>query len=155
MTTAHDLQASPSSAAVRPRKALATGATAATAALATNLVVYAVGRTAGVDPGVRFAADEEWSEVTAVQVAAVSLVAVAAGAIFVWAVSRRWIQAARFVRVAGFALSLATVAAPLTVETQDGPFKLLLTLMHLSAGLWFLYGTDHRRRRFGAMNAGR
>ena len=136
----------------RPRisasKAMAVAAAAAGAATLTNLTIYLVGRAAEIDMTMPASDGGGRTEVSAALVAAISIVTVILGAVVVWLAGRRWNRGTTVARSVGTAFAVVSIAGPLSLSAVDGSLKPLLAMMHLTCGLWFLYGTSTGSRLF-------
>ena len=123
--------------------ALTVSASATGAALA-NLAVYGVARAADVDFTVRMSDTDPWFTVGASQVAAVSIIAVLVGAGAAWLANRWSARLLAWLRRAGIVVAVASAGPALSVAAVDDAAKPLLALMHLVAGVAFLYATRQR-----------
>ncbi len=127
-----------------PRIAASAVSLGATLAALANLAVYGLARAADVDFTVRMSDSDSWSTVSAGQVAAASIVAVLVGAGIVWLANRWSARLGGWVRAAGIAVAVTSAGAPLSLTAVDDTAKPLLALMHLVAGVAFLYATRRR-----------
>ena len=109
-----------------------------------NLAVYGVARAADVDFTVRMSEADPWSTVSAGQVGAVSIIAVLVGAGVAWLANRWYARLLAWVRRAGIVVTVASAGPALSLAAVDDAAKPLLALMHLVAGVAFLYATRQR-----------
>jgi hypothetical protein len=143
MTTSTSTATSPARTS-RGRLARA-GGIALAAALAGNLALFAVGRTAELDFAIRPAGGGA-TTVTAASVVIVTVLALALGTALA-AVLGRLPRPGLAVATVGGAIMLLSLAAPLSAEAANGT-KILLTAMHLVTGaayIWFVGRASARR----------
>lgn len=109
----------------------------ATVAVVANLLVYVMGRVAGVDFRVVSSGGAEFA-VGPPSIVLVTVVAVAAGALVLGLVARRTPRAWLSLAWVGLGLAVLSVAMPLTTESAMGT-KAALAGMHVLTGVtWFV-----------------